>query len=222
MPTALIAGASGLVGGHLLDLLLAAPEYDRVVSVGRRRLPLEHAKLQQAIVDFTALEKNGTDLRCDDAFCCLGTTIKQAGSREKFRAVDHAAVLAFAWAARRNGARRFFVVSSLGADSSSRIFYTRVKGETEEALQILDFKTLAIFQPSFLLGRRTDRRLGERIMGAVLWLAEPMMFGPLRKYRAIQAEVVARAMLRSSFGEGARGLLVYPSDEIEDLGAFSG
>ena len=222
MPTALIAGASGLIGGHLLTQLLAATEYDHVVSVGRRRLPVEHPKLQQELVDFTALEKNGTDLRCDDAFCCLGTTIKQAGSPENFRAVDQAAVLAFAWAARRNGARRFFVVTALGADSQSRIFYTRVKGETEEALQILDFKTLAIFQPSFLLGRQTNRRFGERVMGAVLWVAEPMMFGSLRKYRSIRAEVVARAMVRSSFGEGARGLLVYPSDEIEDLGGFGG
>jgi len=222
MPTALIAGASGLVGGHLLTQLLAATEYDHVVSVGRRRLPLEHPKLQQELVDFTTLEKNGTDLRCDDAFCCLGTTIKQAGSPENFRAIDQAAVLAFAWAARRNGARRFFVVTALGADSQSRIFYTRVKGETEEALQILDFKTLGIFQPSFLLGRQTNRRFGERVMAAVLWVAEPLMFGSLRKYRAIRAEVVARAMLRSSFGEGARGLLVYPSDEIEDLGGFGG
>jgi uncharacterized protein YbjT (DUF2867 family) len=220
MPTALIAGASGLVGGHLLSLLLAAPEYDRVISIGRRQLPLEHPKLEQELVDFAALEKNGTDLRCDDAFCCLGTTIKQAGSQEAFYAVDHSAVVAFAWAARRNGARRFFVVTALGANSASRIFYTRVKGETEEALQILDFKTLAIFQPSFLLGRQVNRRLGEKIMGAVLWVGEPLLFGSLRKYRSIRAETVARAMLRSSYGEGARGLLVYPSDEIEDLGGF--
>lgn len=220
MSIALIAGASGLVGGHLLRLLLDAPEYDRVVSVGRRRLPLDHPKLQQEIVDFTALEKNGTDLRCDDAFCCLGTTIKQAGSRENFRAVDHAAVLAFAWAARRNGARRFFVVSALGADSRSRVFYNRVKGETEEALQVLGFRTLAIFRPALLLGARPQPRFGERVGAMLFWAAEPMLLGSLRKYRAIRAEVVARAMLRSSYGEGARGLLVYPSDEIQDLGGF--
>lgn len=220
MPIALIAGASGLVGSRLLTELLAAPEYDRVVSVGRRLLPREHPKLTQEVADFAALEKNGTDLRCDDAFCCLGTTIRQAGSQEEFRAVDHAAVLAFAWAARRNGARRFFVVSALGADSRSRVFYNRVKGETEEALQVLDFKTLAIFRPSLLLGRRERPRPGERFLAVLLWLAEPMLFGSLRKYRSIRAGVVARAMLRSSYGEGARGLLVYPSDEIQDLGGF--
>ena len=220
MPIALIAGASGLVGRSLLDQLLAAPEYDRVISLGRRKLDIAHPKLEQVVADFGALDKVTADLRCDDAFCCLGTTIKQAGSREAHRAVDHGAVLALAWMARRNGAGRFFVVSSMGADVESRFFYNRVKGQTEEALQVLDFKTLAIFRPSLLLGKRSSPRLGERLMAALLWLAEPMMVGRLRKYRAIQAGAVARAMLRSSFGRGAQGVLIYPSDEIQDLGGF--
>ena len=220
MKTALIAGASGLVGRSLLDELLAATEYDRVISVGRRKLALEHPKLRQEIVDFAALEGAGLDLACDDAYCCLGTTIRQAGSQAKFRAVDHVAVLALAWAVQRRGAQRFLVVTAMGADAQSRVFYNRVKGETEEALQVLDFSTLAIFRPSLLLGERTRPRLGERVGSVLMWLADPLMFGPLRKYRAIRADVVARAMLRCSFGEGARGLLVYPSDEIQDLGGF--
>jgi len=220
MPIALIAGASGLVGRSLLDQLLAAPEYDRVVALGRGRLDVTHPKLEQAVVDFAALDQAVAGLRCDDAFCCLGTTIRQAGSRENFRAVDHAAVLAFAWAARRHGAQRFFMVSALGADPGSRVFYSRVKGETEEALLVLDFATLAIFRPSLLLGARARPRFGERVMAALLWLAEPMLLGRLRKYRAIQAGTVARAMLRSSFGRGGQGLLIYPSDEIQDLGGF--
>lgn len=220
MATALIAGASGLVGRELLTQLLAAAEYDRVIALGRRPLDLTHPKLVQVTADFAALEKVTADLRCDDAFCGLGTTIKAAGSREAFRAVDHAAVLALAWAARRNGARRFFLVSSLGADAGSRVFYTRVKGETEEALQVLGFETLAIFQPSLLLGRRAQSRAGEKFMSAVLWLAEPLLFGRLRKYRPIEAGVVARAMLRCSFGRPGQGLLVFPSDEIQDLGGF--
>jgi uncharacterized protein YbjT (DUF2867 family) len=220
MPTALIAGASGLVGRHLLDLLLAAAEYDRVVSLGRRTLELTHPKLEQLIVNFSTLDQALAGISCDDVYCCLGTTIRQAGSRENFRAVDHAAVLALGWAAQRHGARRFFLVSALGADPRSRLFYNQVKGETEEALLVLDFETLALFRPSLLLGRRSQPRLGERVMSAVLWLAEPLLVGRLRKYRAIEAAAVARAMLRCSFGEGPRGLLVYPSDELEDLGGF--
>jgi len=220
MPTALIAGASGLVGRLLLDLLLAAPEYDRVVSLGRRQLELAHPKLEQLVVDFALLDQALAGMNCDDVYCCLGTTIRQAGSRENFRAVDHAAVLALGWAAQRRGARRFFLVSALGADPRSRVFYNRVKGETEEALLVLDFDTLALFRPSLLLGRRAQPRFGERMMAAVLWLAEPLLLGRLRSYRAIQAATVARAMLRCSFGEGPRGLLIYPSDEIQDLGGF--
>ena len=220
MPTVLIAGASGLVGRHLIELLLAAPEYDRVISLGRRKLEATHPKLEQMIVDFTALDQALVGVRCDDVYCCLGTTIRQAGSRENFRAVDHAAVLALGWAARRQGARRFFLVSALGADPHSRIFYNRVKGETEEALLVLDFATLALFRPSLLLGRRVYPRLGERMMAALLWIADPMLLGRLGKYRAIGAAVVARAMLRCSFGQGPRGLLIYPSDEIQDLGGF--
>jgi len=222
MRTALLAGASGLTGGFLLRQLLDAPEYGRVIALGRRPLDLSHPKLEQVTADFTALEKVGPELRCDDAYCCLGTTIRQAGSQEAFRAVDHAAVLAFAWLARRSGAERFFVISSLGANARSRVFYNRVKGETEEALEVLDFKTLAIFRPSLLLGPRKQARLGERMGEAILWVAEPLLLGGLRKYRAIQAEVVARAMLRCSFGRSGQGVLIFPSDEIQDLGEYGG
>lgn len=220
MSTALIAGGSGLVGGFLLRQLLDRPEYDRVIALGRRPLGLSHPKLAQVKADFAALDKVTADLRCEDAFCCLGTTIRQAGSQDAFRAVDHGAVLAFAWTARRNGAGRFFVVSSLGANAKSRVFYNRVKGETEEALEVLDFKTLGIFRPSLLLGPRTETRRGERIGAALMWLAEPLLLGRLRQYRAIEAEVVARAMVRCSFERDGRGVLIFPSNEIQDLGGF--
>lgn len=220
MRTALIAGASGLVGGFLLKELLANPGYDRVIAVGRRPLGISHAKLTEVTAEFAELDRVAADLRCDDAFCCLGTTIRQAGSQEAFRAVDHGAVLALAWAVRRGGAQRFFLISAMGASAQSRVFYNRVKGETEAALAVLDFPTLAIFRPSLLLGPRREKRLGERLAAALMWLVDPLLVGRLRKYRAIEAEVVARAMLRCSFGQGGQGLLVFPSDEIQDLGAF--
>ncbi|HTL69591.1 MAG TPA: NAD(P)H-binding protein [Lacunisphaera sp.] len=218
MPTAFIAGASGLVGRHLLRELLAAGEYDRVVAFVRRPLGVVDPRLVEVTTDFTGLDRVADGMACDDAFCCLGTTRWRAGSRAGFRAVDHGAVLAFAWAARRAGAQRLFLVSALGANSASHFFYHRVKGETEEALYVLGFRTLAIFRPSLLLGRRGEFRLGETLSAALLWFGEPLLRGPLRKYRAIGADVVARAIVRCSFGRQAEGVLVFPSNEIQDLG----
>ena len=181
-----------------------------------------HPKLAQVVADFTALEKAGPVMACDDAFCCLGTTMKQAGSPENFRAVDHAAVLAFAWAARRNGAQRFFIVTSLGADSQSRLFCNQVKGETEDALMVMGFSTLGIFRPSLLLGSRRQRRWAEFFAKVVLWLLEPTLLGRLKQYRAIEATVVARAMVRCAMGRPGQGTLVYISDQIQELGGYSG
>ncbi len=214
-----MAGASGLVGGFLLAELLASDDYERVVSLGRRVLPLTHPKLVQRVVDFAALDAVAAEFRGDDVFCALGTTIRRAGSREAFRAVDQVAVLALAWAARRAGATRFFVVSSVGADAQSRVFYSRVKGEMEDALAVMDFPTLAIFRPSLLRGPRAEKRIGESLAAAGLWLVEPLMVGGLRKYRSIHAEVVARAMVRCSYGRVGQGRLVFDSAEIQDLGA---
>jgi uncharacterized protein YbjT (DUF2867 family) len=218
MATALLAGGSGLVGGFLLQQLLVADEYERVVAVGRRRLDIQHPKLEQVTTEFAELRELRRSLRGDDAFCCLGTTIRKAGSREAFRAVDQGAVLAFAWAAQQGGAKRFFHVSSMGADASSRFFYPRVKGETDHALEVMGFATLGLFRPSLLLGPRREYRFGERLGAVALAITEPVLVGRWRKYRAIHAEVVARAMLRASFGAGARGTLIFQSDEIQDLG----
>lgn len=222
MRIALIAGGSGLVGGHLLRQLLGNEEFSRVIALVRRPLPLTHSKLEQVIVDFSTLEKVPVDLRCDVAFCCLGTTIGEAGSQEKFQAIDQGAVLAFAWAAKRNGAQYFSTISSLGADAQSRFFYNRVKGETEEALTVLGFPTLRIFRPSLLLGSRPRPRWGERIAAVILRLAEPLLVGRLKKYRAIEAAIVARAMERCSLGRADQaGVIIFLSDEIQDRGRNS-
>ena len=196
MPTALIAGASGLVGRHLLDLLLAAPEYDRVVSLGRRKLEVAHPKLEQLVVDFAALDQALAGVRCDDVYCCLGTTIRQAGSRENFRAVDHAAVLALGWAAQRQGARRLFLVSALGADLHSRVFYNRVKGEMQAAVSAIGYESVVIAQPSLLMGDRAA--LGQPVRSGEVWatrLFTPVMWMVPKGVRPIQASAVASAML---------------------------
>ena len=150
------------------------------------------------------------DGRIDAAFCCLGTTIRQAGSQEAFRAVDQELVLAFARRARELGTRHLLVISALGADPRSSVFYNRVKGETEEALQAMGWPQLTIVRPSLLLGPRREFRLGER-------LAAPLMRWIPGKYRGIEAAVLARALWRLALEEG-EGTRIVESDELRRLG----
>jgi uncharacterized protein YbjT (DUF2867 family) len=151
----------------------------------------------------------------DEAFCCLGTTIKKAGSQEAFRAVDHDAVLAFAKAAKQAGTRSFLVVTALGADTRSRVFYNRVKGEVQEALKGVGFESLVILQPSLLLGERAESRPGERAAIVASRVLAPLL-RPLAS-RPIEAHTVARAMLALA-REAPQGVKVAPSGELQELG----
>ncbi|HYO71992.1 MAG TPA: oxidoreductase [Archangium sp.] len=212
--TALVPGASGLVGGLLLDALLEDSRYREVHSLGRRPLPRQHPKLVQHTVDFARL---GTEALppVQDAFCCLGTTIKKAGSQEAFRAVDHDAVLAFASAAKKAGVQRFLVVTALGADARSRVFYNRVTGEAEEALKTMGFGSLVILQPSLLLGDRAESRPGERVAIVASRVLAPLL-RPLAS-RPIEARTVARAMVALAHS-APQGVKVAPSGELQQLG----
>jgi len=214
MRTAWIAGGSGLVGAHLLTLLLEDAEFGKVISLGRRQLDIQSSKLVQQTVDFAALDAAGLAAP-EVAFCALGTTIGKAGSQQAFRAVDHDAVLAFARAALAAGARCFVLVSSLGADAESRIFYNRVKGETEAELRTLGFVSLLIAQPSLLLGDRAESRPAERAM----IVASRFLGSALKPFasRPIEAHVVARALLVMA-RDAAPGARVYPSAELQRLG----
>lgn len=207
---AIIAGATGLVGRHLIEQLLESPRYSQVHAIGRRAPSIVHEKLHVIASDLQSIP---TLPSVDDAFCCLGTTIRKAGSQAAFRAVDFQMVLNFAKAARKAGAKRFLVVSSLGANAKSPVFYNRVKGETEQALTALNFESLHIFRPSFLMGDRAEARAGERIGIAVFSALAPLMIGPARKVRPVQAKDVAAAMLTSA-GRETPGVNVTESDQI--------
>lgn len=211
--TALVAGATGLVGSHVLELLLADPRWSHVVTVGRRKSSQQHAKLEQRVLDLSGLERVNGLPHVDDVFCCLGTTIKQAGSQAAFRLVDHEFVVGLARAGLRAGASQFLLVSAIGADPESRVFYSRVKGETEAAIRKLPYRGIQIFRPSLLLGERAEFRLGERIatLGAPVL---PFLFvGRLRRYRPIQAATVARAMIGIA-REAPRGPNVFEYDAM--------
>ncbi len=193
--SALLAGATGLVGGYALRRLLANPGYSRVESWGRRELPIDDPKLTQRIVDFACLDAGIRGSVPDEVFCCLGTTIRKAGSEEAFRRVDYGYPLALARFARAFGAGKFLMVSALGAHPKSAVFYNRVKGETEQAIAAVGLPATYFFRPSILLGTRAENRPGEKIGIAAAKLLAPLLVGGLRKYRPIEADSVAAAMI---------------------------
>lgn len=214
--SALVAGATGLVGRHCVQALLAEPSYATVTAFLRRPLDFSHPKLIQHIVDFNELEGAGNWLSADDVFCCLGTTMKKAGTQEEFRKVDFNYPVKLAALAQHCGARQFLIISSLGADPHSRIFYNRVKGEVEEAIGKIPFTALHIFRPSLLLGERSEPRTGEQIGSMVMSTLKYVMLGPLKKYHAIQASDVARAMVRVAQMD-LNGVNVFESQRIQEI-----
>jgi len=199
---ALIAGATGLVGGHLLRRLLANVSYRHVEVLVRRELSISHPKISQRIVDFERLDLGMADA-IDEVFCCLGTTIKKAGSQDAFRRVDHDYPLMLARMAESAGARQFLMVSALGADPHSSVFYSRVKGETERDIAAICLPRVIFMRPSILLGERQEHRPGEGAGALVGQLIAPLL--ALRKYRPIPADDVAAAMIYAADHEVPAG-----------------
>lgn len=194
MRRVLLLGATGLVGGQLLKLLLADESVGNVRVIARHPTDEHHAKLQQLIVpDLSEMERQEhlDVFAVDQIFCALGTTIRKAGSQEKFRVVDHDLPLMAARLGLTQGAHHYLLVSALGASSRSRVFYNRVKGELEKTLTALRYPSLTLARPSLLLGPRQEHRLGEEIAKRLGWLMPP-------KYRPIEALAVARALAQAA------------------------
>ena len=222
MNTVVIAGASGVVGARVLDHLVRREDVGRVIAVGRRVFPLHHEKLVSKVVDL----QNATAVAAEIpegiavAFCCLGTTMKRAGSKEAFRAIDHDAVLALGQAALAKGARRFLLISSVGARAKSANFYQRTKGEAEDALARLGYAQLTVLRPSLIddEGARRDYRAGERL---VLPLARVVfaVIGRTGRYAPISADVIAKAMVRLAFDNTTDRVRWVESEELHRLGA---
>ncbi|MDO7854755.1 NAD-dependent epimerase/dehydratase family protein [Hymenobacter convexus] len=210
--TALLAGATGLIGSQLLPLLLSSERYAKVIVVGRKAVPIIHPKLVQVTTELDKLEDVRFKLIADDVYCCLGTTMKQAGLKEAFYQVDFLYVVKLAALTAGNFAAQFMVVSSMGAHAESRIYYSRVKGEMEAAVRQTPFRAIHIFRPSLLLGERAQPRLGEQIAAVVLKVLQPLMRGPLLKYRPVTGATVAAAMLRAAEDDG--GVRVHESAEL--------
>jgi len=211
---ALVAGGSGMVGGQLLPLLLQAPQYARVHALSRRPLPFDHPRMANRVVRFEAsLQAQLKGLQCHDAFCCIGTTMREAGSQAAFRAVDRDLVIEFAQLALGCGAERLVVVSALGANAASKNFYLRVKGEMEKALEGMRIRAIDILQPSLLLGSRRGLRPLELSAQLAMRLVNPLLLGSWSRFRAIPAATVAAAMYGAA-RSGRRGLYRYTFDGI--------
>lgn len=207
--TALLLGATGLVGSHLLKQLLESPHYSQVVALTRRPLEVQHPKLRQEILDFD--NPDTTKIKGDDLFCALGTTLRKAGSKEAQYRIDCTYPFEIGKIARQNGARQYLLVSSVGADAASSNFYLKTKGELEEKIRGLDFEHFVSARPSFLFGERSEFRLGEKI-----GIALAKVFAPLipRRYRGIEAEKVARALIRLA-NEGSAGVQFVESERLQ-------
>ena len=212
MANILIAGATGLIGSHLVQQL-APDRVDEVLLLVRRPIAPLHAHHHQWVSDFMPLALPPVRGSADAVICALGSTIKQAGSREAFAEVDFGRVLDLARAAKQAGYRRFVVVSSLGADADAGNFYLATKGRMEAALVALQFDSLTIVQPSLLLGKRSTFRLGERIAQVLFSGLSFVFIGPLRTYRPVHAEDVASVLIRVAL-DGQLGCRRIPSKQL--------
>ncbi|AUO05979.1 nucleoside-diphosphate sugar epimerase [Paenibacillus jamilae] len=216
---AVVVGGTGLVGGYVVRELLVQKEYTRVMVMGRRPLDIKHPKLEQALIDWEKPQKSTFALEgVDDVFCCLGTTMKKAGSKERFRQVDLDYPVLTAQLGKEAGAVQMLAISAMGANPDSRVFYNRTKGEAEEALAAIGLPALHLFRPSLILGARPERRFGEAAATVVMKALDGLMTGRLASYRAIPASFIARAMVRIALAQ-ASGVHIYPNDIIRVIGA---
>lgn len=206
--TALIIGASGLVGGHLLHQLLEHPAYREVVALVRRPMDINHPKLRQEILDFD--HPDPAKIQGDELYCALGTTLKKAGSKEVQYRIDGIYPHEIGRIARQQGVGGYFLVSSVGANARTSNFYLKTKGELEEKLKMLGFPKLVIVRPSFLLGNRTEFRLGEKIGIFLAQVLKPLV---PKRYRGVQASDVAAALIAAA-NRKVEGVLVLENEEI--------
>jgi uncharacterized protein YbjT (DUF2867 family) len=215
--TAIIAGATGLIGTQLVHYALEDAVYERVVVLTRIKIPLVHPKLAQILTDYGDLEPVIKEyLAGADLFCALGTTIKKAKSKEQFRKVDLEYPMLLGRLAAAYKTANFLIVSAIGANSQSTIFYSQVKGQVEEGLAQLQLPALHIFHPSLLLGDRKEARMGERIGAVLSVIAAPLMLGGLRKYKPIHVKVVAKGMIQAAKLD-IKGVHRYQYEQMEEL-----
>ncbi|WP_354427022.1 MULTISPECIES: NAD(P)H-binding protein [unclassified Mucilaginibacter] len=213
---AIIAGASGLIGSNLLNILLEAAEYTEVLVLVRHELPIQHKKLVQLLINFDDLDKHAVAITGHVVFSCLGTTKAETPDKDMYRKIDHDYPLLLAKLAYQNGVNQFHVVTAIGADATSAMTYVKLKGELEDDLKKVNMKSLYIYQPSMLIGKREKSRFPEKILFALFKVIDPILIGGLKKYRSVKGTTVAHAMYKKSL-ESTVGTFIYTSDKIHTI-----
>jgi len=213
---ALVAGATGLIGNELLQILIRGRHYQKISVLSRREIETSSKRVTTILTDYNKLSDDDIPDNVTDVFCCLGTTMKKAGSKEAFRMVDYSYPLKIAKIARQKGAQQYLLISVMGADAKSAIFYNQVKGKTEQAIAKLGYSAFHVFRPSLLMGDRDEQRTGEKIAQIIMGGISPVMIGFLEKYRPIEGTDVAAAMYRMA-KKDLTGRYVFESDKIQVL-----
>ncbi|QNL51116.1 nucleoside-diphosphate sugar epimerase [Olivibacter sp. SDN3] len=214
--TALIYGASGLVGGYLLTYLIESVDFQKVILYTRKKIAINSPKIEQIIDGMEALKLHQKELIADHIFCCLGTTKNKTPDKDEYYKIDHDFPLMAAAIGLENGTKHFHLVSALGADQHSMIFYNKTKGELERDIKLLPFQSINIYQPSLLTGSRKEKRNVEEITEKIFYFINPLLVGSLKKYRSISAKTVAAAMFNQALNNN-QGLHIFKSDEIKEI-----
>ena len=215
MKTALLFGSSGLVGGHLLNELIQNDNYSKIKLFVRSVPEISNPKIEIIKTDFNNLKNHKEDIKGDDCFFCIGTTKQNSPNKNEYRRVELEVPKQVAQIAKSNSVNSFFFVSSGYADSKSSGDYLKFKGEVEEELKRLDFSKLGIMRPSFILGDRKEKRVGEKIGIFLFKLLSPLLLGPLKKMRPIHSKTVAKAMTRAANENLEKN--IFESNEIDEL-----
>ncbi|MEY2830254.1 MAG: hypothetical protein RIQ33_2112 [Bacteroidota bacterium] len=214
MKTAVLIGASGLIGNFLLYDLLAESSYQKVIILVRKLLPIEHYKLTQVVTDFADENILKANIIGDDLFICTGTTIKKAGSKEAFKAIDWHLPFSIAQVAKQNSIQKVLLVSASGANEKSLFFYGRIKGFLENSLQKLNLPQLIIFRPSLLLGNRKEKRLAEKIFQKIFFAISFLFIGKLKKYKGIEAQQVAKKMNEIAQSSSNQKVIFFENNDL--------
>ena len=215
MKTAIILGATGLTGGFLLEKLLKDPEYEKVKLFSRSSVDFKHEKMEEHLINMFELKDQKENFKADEVFCCIGTTKSKTPDKETYKKIDFGIPVNAAKLCRENNISTFLVISALGADANSSMFYNKVKGEMQHEVLEQGIENTYIFQPSLIAGDREEERFFENLGIKTFKIINPLMVGSLKKYRSIHPKTIAKAMLLSA-RKGYPKILI-ESDEIQEI-----